>query len=196
MDPTTLAAAVLIALGFLVGDAAMHAGSVEVEVAAPPKIETVSFDKGTLEVEFQQRLEAIIAIPSIVPPPEIRSRRQQGVGMALADAVNAREVVYALQRQVGIDSDNIRFALLVEDGKLQGSVSGHSHLVGNFNRVIARRDGESVQALVERSCVWGASQLAPYYAGLYLLQKNAEENDCDRPRRAHQGAVAADADQF
>jgi hypothetical protein len=177
MDLTTLTAAVLVALALLVTDAAVHAGSVELEVEVAPKIENVSLDKGTLEVEFQHRLEEIISIPSVVPPPEIRSRRDQGVGMALAEMVNAREIVYALQRQVGYDSDYIRFALLVEDGKVQGSVSGHSHLVGNFTRVISRNEGESIQALIQRSCLWGATQLAPYYAGIFMLQQGAVDND-------------------
>ena len=45
MDPTTLFAAVLIALGLLGTDAVMYSGSVQVEVAAPPEIKGISIDR-------------------------------------------------------------------------------------------------------------------------------------------------------
>jgi tetratricopeptide (TPR) repeat protein len=177
MDLTTITVAVMIALGLLGVDTAMHAGTVSVEVAIAPKIESVSIDERTLAAEFEDQFDAITATSSVVRPLEIRSREAQGVGLALAEAFSAQNVAYALQRQLGFTSDSIRFTLYVENGALRGLVHGHSHLVGNINQVMIPNKDEPLIAFVQRSALWGASQLAPYSTALYLLQKHSADKD-------------------
>ncbi len=109
MDLTTITVAVMIALGLLGVDTAIHAGTVSVEVAIAPKIEGVSIDERTLAAEFEDQFDAITATSSVVRPLEIRSREAQGVGLALAEAFSAQNVAYAVQRQLGFTSDSIRF---------------------------------------------------------------------------------------
>ena len=84
MDLTTITVAVMLALGLLGVDTAIHAGTVSVEVAIAPKIEGVSIDERTLAAEFEDQFDAITATSSVVRPLEIRSREAQGVGLALA----------------------------------------------------------------------------------------------------------------
>jgi tetratricopeptide (TPR) repeat protein len=177
MDFTTIAIAVMIALGLLAADTVINSSSVAIEVAIAPKVETVSVDEATLADEFKDQFDAISSTLSLVHPPEIRSRDQQGIGMALAEAVNAQKVGFALQHQFGYKPDNIRFTLFVDNGALRGLVHGHSHLIGNINQVMIPHEGEALIAFVQRCALWSASQLAPYSTALHLLQKHAADND-------------------
>ncbi len=177
MDLTTIAIAVMIALGLLGADTVINSSSVAIEVAIAPKVDNISVDETTLADEFKDQFDAISSTLSLVHPPEIRSRDQQGLGMALAEAVNAQKIGFALQHQFGFKPDNIRFTLFVDHGALRGLVHGHSHLIGNINQVMIPHEGEALIAFVQRCALWSASQLAPYSTALHLLQKHAVDND-------------------
>jgi Tfp pilus assembly protein PilF len=177
MELTTLTLALVFGLGLLGADSVMSAGSVEVEVAIAPKIEAISVDEQTLASRFKDQLDEITSTASVVRPPEIRSRHEQGLGIALAEAVHAQNVAFALQRQFGYNPDSVRFALYVENGAMRGLVGGRGHLAGNFNQVIAPNPGESLMSFVRRCALWSGSQLAPYSTALYLLQQHAADKD-------------------
>ncbi|HVH75500.1 MAG TPA: hypothetical protein VM755_11370 [Stellaceae bacterium] len=177
MDLTTLAAAVLLAFGLLGTDAVVHSGSVQVSVAPLPKGAKLSIDETTLETEFDEQLNEITSVPSVVSPPEIRALRDEGLGMAISEALNVQNVAFAVQRQMGYHPDKLRFALFVENGKLRGLVNGHSHIVGNFQNVIEPNQGEPIFSFVQRCALWSGSQLAPYSTTLYLLQKHSADGD-------------------
>ena len=177
MDLTTLAAALLLAVGLLGADAVVHSGSVQVSVAPLPKGAELSIDAASLENEFDEQLNEITTTPSVVVPPEIRSTADEGLGMAIAQALNVQNVAFALQRQMGYRPDKLRFALFVQDGKLAGLVNGHSHLVGDFQDVIMPEKGEAIIPFVQRCALWASSQLAPYSTSLYLLEKHAADGD-------------------
>lgn len=147
---------------------------------SPPKLDNVSVDEATLTAVFQNQLDAIVDTYSMAPliaHPEIRSKREQGIGMAVAKAVNAQGIAYAVQRQLGYKPDTIRFTLFFQDGALRGFVSGESQRVGNFDQVMALNQGETVIAFAQRCALWAASQIAPYSTALYLLQKHAADRD-------------------
>jgi len=177
MELTTLALALVFGLGLLGADSVMHAGSVEVEVAIAPKVENISVDEQTLASRFKDVFDEITSTASVVHPPEIRSRVDQGLGMALFEAAHAQNIAFALQRQMGFNPDTVRFALFVENGALQALVAGRSHLIGNFSQVMALNPGESLMSFVRRCALWGGSQLAPYSTALYLLQQHASDKD-------------------
>ena len=177
MELTTLAAALLLALGLLGANAVIHANSVIVEVTAPPKTDKLIIDQDTLEHEFTDQLFAIANTASVVEPPEIHASRDQGIGMALAREVKLQEVAYALQNELGYNPDKLRLALFLEDGSLRGLVSGTSSRVGSFRQVMLPQKDETVLAFVNRCALWGASQLAPYITALYLLQRHAADGD-------------------
>jgi tetratricopeptide (TPR) repeat protein len=180
MDLTSLTVAVLLALGLLTVDTVINSGSVLVEVAVSPKIENTSVDESTLEAAFQNQLDAIVETYSMAPliaRPEILSKQQQGIGMALAKAVNAQGLAYALQRRLGYRPDKIRFTLFFQDGAMRGFVSGESQRVGNFDQVFTPDQGETVIAFAQRCALWAASEIAPYSTALYLLQKHAADGD-------------------
>jgi tetratricopeptide (TPR) repeat protein len=177
MDLTTLAIAVLIGLGLLGADAVVYSGSVEVQVTAAPGIEKLAVSEQTLAGEFEEALDEITSTPSVVRPPELRSSRDQGLGMALAEAVNVQNVAFALQSEFGYRPDQLRFSLYMEDGAVRALVSGKSHLGMRFQQVMSPAPGEQFMAFVQRCALWGASQLAPYSAALYLLQKHSTDLD-------------------
>src|SRR6476646_4395611 len=130
MDLTSLAAALLIALGLLGADAVMTADNLVVEVVAPPRSEKISIDEVTLEQTFEGQLRAISDTKSLVQLPEIRASRKQGLGMALAEAARVQGVAYALQTEMGYSPDRLRLALYVQNGTLQGLISGNGHTSG------------------------------------------------------------------
>jgi len=177
MDLTSLAAALLIALGLLGADAVMTADNLVVEVVAPPRSEKISIDEVTLEQTFEGQLRAISDTKSLVQLPEIRASRKQGIGMALAEAARVQGVAYALQTEMGYSPDRLRLALYVQNGTLQGLISGNGHTSGAFEQVLIPRDDESLPNFVRRAALTGASQLAPYTTALYLLQARSHDKD-------------------
>ena len=177
MDFTTIAGALLVALGILGADAVMNANSVMVEVVAPAKIDNIIIDRDTLEDEFEDKLFAIGRTASIVEPPEIHASNDQGLGVALAKELKLQDVAYALQSELGFKKDRLRLALYVEDGRLRGLVSGQSAKVGSFRQVLVPAKDETVLAFVHRCALWGASQISPYTTALYLLQEHAADGD-------------------
>jgi tetratricopeptide (TPR) repeat protein len=177
MELTSLTLALVLGLGLLGADSVMRAGSVEVEVAIAPKVENISVDEQTLASRFKDQLDEITSTSSVVRPPEIRSHVDQGLGMALFEAVHAQNVAFALQRELGYNPDRIRFALFVENGAMRGLVAGRGHLIGNFSQVMVPNSGENLMNFVRRCALWGGSQLAPYSTALYLLQQHAADKD-------------------
>jgi tetratricopeptide (TPR) repeat protein len=177
MDLTTLTVAVLLALGLLGADTVINSGSVAVEVAIAPKVDAISIDEITLADEFQDQFDAISSTRSLLRPLEVRARDEQGIGMAMMEALNAQKVGYALQRQFGFKADTIRFTLFVENGALRGMVQGQSHLIGKVNQVMIPLEGEALIPFVRRCALWSASQFAPYSTALHLLQQHAADSD-------------------
>jgi Tfp pilus assembly protein PilF len=177
MDLTSLAAALLIALGLLGADAVMTADNLVVEVVAPPRSEKISIDEVTLEQTFEGQLHAIADTRSLVQLPEIRASRKQGIGMALAEAARVQGVAYALQTEMGYSPDRLRLALYVQNGTLQGLISGNGHNSGAFEQVLIPRDDESLPNFVRRAALTGASLLAPYTTALYLLQARSHDKE-------------------
>jgi tetratricopeptide (TPR) repeat protein len=177
MDLTTLTVAVMLALGLLGVDSVVHSGTVSVEATIAPKIEGISIDERTLAAEFEDQFDAITATSSVVRPLEIRSREQQGIALALAEALSLQNLAHAVQSQFGFDSDNVRFTLYVDQGALHGLVHGHSHLIGNINHIMIPNKGEPLIGFVQRSALWAASELAPYSTALFLVQKHSADKD-------------------
>ena len=177
MDPTTLMAAVLVAVGLLGADAVLSTSSVDVVVAPPPEFPGLKIDRETLASEFDAKLNEIARTVSVVHPPDIRSSEDEGVAMALAEAADVKGVAFALQSAFGFHPDQLRFALYVEDGKLRGLVNGTSHLTRDFRAVMVPNKDETLLAFVQRCSLWGASQLAPYSTALYLLGNHAADKD-------------------
>ena len=176
MDPTTLLTAIVVAVGLLGADAMMYSGSVVVDIAPPPKIENLAIDQATLDVEFEDRLNAVAKTDSVVRPIEIRPASETGLGMALAKTAGVEGVALALEGSIGYNPDRLRFALYTEGGRLRGLVSG-SHLKTNFRAVMIPDKDETLLAFVQRCALWGASQLAPYTTTLYLLEHHAADKD-------------------
>lgn len=178
MDLTTITFAILVALGFLTVDSVMHSGGVEVEVSAPELVERAVIDRPTIEEAFTHPLWQIAGTVSMVVPPEVRTEHQNGIAMLLAERLHAKDLAFAVQREFGYEHDQMRFSLYVtEDGKKRGVVSGYSNRWGLFREEFTPAPGEPMGHFIERTSVWGASQLAPYVTALYLLQKHAGDGD-------------------
>jgi predicted Zn-dependent protease len=177
MDLATLAAALFLAIGLIGADTIVHSGSIVAEVTAAPAIAGEVVDQVTLESEFDDQLNEVARIQSVVTPPEIRTSRDQGLGMALAQAVKAEDVAYALQTAVGYAPDRLRLALYLEHGQLRGRVSGVTRHIGAFNQVLVPYKDEALLTFVRRCALWSVSRIAPYSTALYLMQKHSSDKD-------------------
>ena len=177
MDLTSLLGVVLLAVGLVTADTLWHSGSIVVEVTAAPKMNGGSIDQPTLEAAFDDQLYEVTKTPSVLEPPEIRTSRDQGLGMALAKALNASQIAYALQASVGREPDRLRLALFEEGGQLRGEVSATTHNVGTFHQILEPLKDETVLAFVRRCAIWSASRVAPYMTALYLMQKHSADKN-------------------
>ncbi len=177
MDLTILAAVIFLSFGLIGMDTVMHSGSIVVEVTPAPAMQGEVVDQATLEAEFDDQLFQVARIQSVVEPPEIRTSRDQGVGMAIAQAVHAEDIAYALQTQFRYAPDRLRLALYLEHGELRGQISGISRHIGTFRQVLAPNQNEALLPFVRRCALWSVSQLAPYATALYLMQKHASDKD-------------------
>jgi tetratricopeptide (TPR) repeat protein len=177
MDIVSLAAALMIALGLLGTDVVMNSDNLVVEVVAPPRGEKLSIDDVTLEQTFANQLHAITDTRSLAQPPEIRASRKQGLGMALAEAARVQGVAHALQTEMGYSPERLRLALYLQNGVLQGLVSGSGRNSGIFEQSLVLREGEGLPDFVRRAALSGVSQLAPYTTALYLLQAHSRDKD-------------------
>lgn len=97
--------------------------------------------------------------------------------MTLAASANVRPLAFAMQRQFGYASDRLRLSLLQDKGTLRGVVSGYGHNRGTFSHDLIPEKDEKLVTFIERCATWGASQLARYSTGLYLLQRHAGDGD-------------------
>ena len=177
MDFASLIGAVFLAIGLIGADTIVHSGSIVVEVTAAPQMEGESIDQPTLEAVFDDELYEITRTSSVLEPPEIRTARDQGLGMALAKSVGATEVAYQLQSLVGRAPDRLRLALFLEKGRLRGEVSATTRNVGTFHQVLEPLKDESTLAFVRRCAIWSASRVAPYMTALYLMQQHSADKN-------------------
>jgi predicted Zn-dependent protease len=177
MDLATLSAALLLVLGLIGADTVVHAGSIVAEVTAAPPMASEVVDQATLELEFDNQLNEVARVESVVTPPEIRTGRDRGLGMALAQAAKAEDVAYALQTAAGYAPDRLRLALYLEHGELRGKVSGITRHVGAFNQVLVPLKDEGLLPFVRRCALWSVSRIAPYSTALYLMQKHSSDKD-------------------
>jgi hypothetical protein len=180
MDLTTLAAALLIALGLLGADTIVHSDTVTLEVVVAPsltKSDRMSLDQATLELEFEDQLHRIASTPSLVTTPLIRATQDEGVGQAVFAAVRLKHVAETLQTELGYALDRIRLTLYFEQGQVRGLISGDDRRVGSFHQILTMDKDEALVDFVHRCALWSASQLAPYTTALYLLQAHADDGD-------------------
>ena len=169
----------MVAFGLLSADAVLHYDDVVVEVVAPPRSDKISIDEATLDLTFENQLNAVAKTESLVDPPEIHAKRRQGVGMALAEIARAQGVAHALQAELGYVSDRLRLAIYLQNGTLRGFVSGSGRRAGTFEQTLDPRDNENLTEFVRRAALVGASQIAPYTTTLYLLQLHAQDKQFD-----------------
>jgi Tfp pilus assembly protein PilF len=184
MDLMTLTAVLFAAVSLLGVDAVINSGSVSVEVRTAPQLSKQanwSVDDATLDQEFENQLDRVALTPSIINPPEIKPDSERSVGMALAEAARVDGVARALQATLGYRPDRLRLAIYVEDGEIQGLITGNGHgtgyMVGNFRAILKPEKGESILSFVRRCALWGSSQLAPYFTALYLLRTHADDGN-------------------
>lgn len=191
MDLTTLFAAIIIAFGLLTFETVRTADRAIVEVADLPRMERTSIDQITVEQEFASGLNSVARVTSVMVPPEIRTNRDVGIGKAIASALKINDLSTALEADLGYSPDRLRLALVNDNGVLHAVISGRGRRVGTFRETLTPREGEKLLEFVRRCSLVGASKLAPYGTGVFLVQEGARTRNLQPARTLLMYAKAA-----
>ena len=178
MELTTLAYVLMLALGMLGFDTAMHAGSIVVDVTSTGEIGEAKMDPGLVASVVDGEIRRIISTKSVVADPEIIMSHDKGVAMALAEIAKVRPVAEALQSQFGYQPIILKIDAFTEAGtpKIMVSGSNHGH-TGDFEDLIVARPQETVTHLIRRAVTAGLSRIDPYTTALYLMRQHAGSGD-------------------
>lgn len=191
MDLTTLFAAIGLAFGLLTFETIRTSDRVVLEVASLPAVERMSIDQETVEHEFAYQLDRVARVVSVVVPPEIKSKRDVGVGQAIGSALKIDELARAIEADLGYTPDRLRLAMFTENGRLAAVISGRGRKVGPYRLVLHPYEAEPLLDFVRRCSLTGASYLAPYGTTLFLLQEGVRNRDLSAAKRLSDRAKAA-----
>lgn len=184
MDLTTLAAAIMVALGLMATDATLSSDKVIVDVAVPESYTEAGISTEILEALYLTEIQRIIETPSVVPPPAIRGTREKSLSSSLAETLKLGEVGAAVQRMIGYNPTHIRASIIVEQEKtkfiiVESSVGGKS-----FEITLEQRPDETIVQLIKRGALETMFQLEPYLALVYALQTAQSPAELAKVRKA------------
>jgi tetratricopeptide (TPR) repeat protein len=176
MDLTTLTYVLLLAVGYLGFDAAIHPPDAILETEA-----IGTFDKTTITAAFvddvlTQEVQRIESTPTLMTRPRIRIGRLQGLAMSLAEALKMQAVAYALQAELGYRPDQIKITLYGEGGTAKVLVSGTGQQrMTSFQQQLTLEPGETIVELLQRAAVVGMAHIDPYVTALNQIQSHADD---------------------
>jgi tetratricopeptide (TPR) repeat protein len=181
MDLTSIATLVLLVVGVIGADTALHPTSVVLQASVAGKLDKLSIDSNTLDGMLDYEVKKICSAPSLLAAPEIRPSSSTGVGMAIAQALRMQDVALALQAEFGYHPENLKLTLLSENGITKLLVSGGG-LGGRiqtppFQKELVLRQGETIASLVHRGAIAGMTEIDPYTTALFLIQSHVRDDD-------------------
>src|SRR4051794_23128368 len=184
MDLTTLAAAIMVALGLMATDATLSADKVIVDVAVPESYTQAGISMEVVEAVYLTEIQRIIDTPSVVPPPAIRGTREKSLSSSLAETLKLGEVGAAIQRMLGYNPTHIRANLIVEEEKTKFIVVETTARGKSFEITLEQRPNETAVQLIKRGALETMFQLEPYLALVYALQSAQTPTDLSKVRKA------------
>ncbi|HEX3500157.1 MAG TPA: hypothetical protein VHT04_12625 [Stellaceae bacterium] len=184
MDLTTLAAAIMMALGLMAADATMSSDKVIVDVAVPESYTEAGINIDIVEALYLTEIQRIIDTPSVVPPPAIRGTREKSLSSSLAETLKLGEVGAAMQRMLGYNPTHIRASVIVEEETTKFIVVASTAHGKSFEITLEQRPDETVVQLIKRGALETMFQLEPYLALVYALETSQTPADLSKVRKA------------
>jgi len=192
MDLTTLTYLLMLVVGFLSVDAAMHPPDAILEAEAIGTFEKTTLTAALVDDVLNQEVQRISATPSVMTRPVIRVGRLQGLAMSVAEALKMQSVAYALQAQLGYRPDQIKLSLFGEAGAAKILVTGTGHQrMASFQQQVTLEPGETIVDLVRRATVIGMAHIDPYITALNEMQTHADDKNFAHAEAIVRFALAA-----
>ena len=178
MDFTTLTYVLVLVVGFLGVDAAMHPPDAILQGEAVGTFKDAAVTSSMVSDVLNAEVERISSTPTLMTAPVIRVGRLKGLAMSIAESMKLEEVAYAFQAQLGYQTDDIKITLYGEGGTQRALVigTGRQHMK-SFEQEVIPRQGESTVSLLERATVIGMAHIDPYITALSELQRHADDKD-------------------
>lgn len=178
MDLTTLTYVLLLMVGYLGFDAAMHPPDAILEAEAIGTFEKTTINVALVDDVLNQEAQRIAATPTVMTRPVIRVGRLEGLAMGVAEAMKMQAVAYALQAQLGYRPDQIKVSLFGEGGAAKVLVTGTGHQrMTSFQQQLTLEPGETIVDLLQRAAVVGMAHIDPYITALNEMQSHAGDKD-------------------
>jgi hypothetical protein len=184
MDLTTLAAAIMVALGLMATDATLSSDKVVVDVAVPESYSQAGIGTEIVEALYLTEIQRIIDTPSVVPPPAIHGTREKSLSSSLAETLKLGEVGAAVQRILGYNPTHIRASVIVEHERTKFIIVESTARGKSFEITLEQRPDETVVQLIKRGSLETMFQLEPYLALVYALQSTQTPADLSKVRKA------------
>lgn len=192
MDLTTLTYVLLVLVGFLGVDAALHPPDAILEAEAVGTFEKTAIHVEMVNDVLNHEVERISATPTVMTRPVITVGRLPGLALSLAESVKMQAVAYALQAQLGYRPDQIKVSLFGEGGTAKVLVTGTGRQrVASFQQQVTLEPGETLVDLLQRATVIGMAHIDPYITALSEVQRHADDKDFGRAETIIQFALAA-----
>jgi tetratricopeptide (TPR) repeat protein len=184
MELTTLAAAIIVALGLMAADATLSSDKVIVDVAVPESYTQAGISTEIVEALYLTEIQRIMDTPSVVPPPAIRGTREKSLSSSLAETLKLGEVGAAMQRMLGYNPTHIRASVIVEEETTKFIVVESTAGGKSFEITLEQHPDETVVQLIKRGALETMFQLEPYLALVHALQTAQTPAELSKVRKA------------
>ena len=178
MDFTTVTYVLVLIVGFLGVDTAMHPPDAILQGEAIGTFKNTTVNASMVADVLNEEVDRISSTPTVMTRPVIRVGQLKGLAMSIATSMKLEQVAYAFQAQLGYQIDDIKLSLYDEGGTERVLVigTGRQHM-RSFEQEVVLRTGESIVSLLERATVIGMAHIDPYLTALSELERHAEDKD-------------------
>lgn len=193
MDFTTLTYVLILVVGYLGFDAAMHPPDAILEGDAVGAFQNTTITASLVDDVLNEEVLRISATPSILSKPAIRVGRLRGLAMSVAEALKMQSVAYAFQAQLGYNPDRIKVSLYGEGGTAKVLVTGMGgERMASFQEEVALQQGETIVGLLQRATLIGMAHIDPYTTALTEIQDHADDKNFANPEAIIKFAMSSE----
>ena len=199
MDLLTIVYVVMLALGGVALDTYQNPKMTVVDIIKPGSNSTPSLDQEFISAVVFGEIDRAVKVRSLITRPQIHASNDKSTIETLAGALGGGPLVSAFSELLAISPSRLQIGLLNENGKLAVFVNGHKHVLKQrpvaaprieymqsravdrqpkyFDNLMYLEQNETVIQLIKRSTVEGLSQIDPYLAMIYMVDRFHRGND-------------------
>jgi tetratricopeptide (TPR) repeat protein len=183
MDLLTIVYVVMLTIGGVALDTYQNPKMVVVDVIKPGSNSTPSLDRAFISAVVFGEIDRAVKVRSLITRPEIAASGDKSTIATIAEALGGGPLVGAFSELLAISPSRLQIGVLNENGKLAVFVNGHKEQLKldrqpeYFDNLMYPEQNETVTQLIKRSTVEGLSQIDPYLAMIYMLDRFHRSND-------------------